>query len=377
MENLENLESLENKKILLICVTSQNVMTFRTGLIAALKARGFEVSVVAFDEEYKTEIEGLGVDFYCIPDSNRSMNPFKILSLQGKYEKLIKEIQPSTVFTFMLKPNTFGVQAARRVGVANIYSMVEGAGDAFVQDSLKWKIVRGVVCFLYKQAFRYSKRVFFLNEDDKAEFLSRELVTAVQCEQINGVGIDLNKFEFKPMQNEKNFLMVARMLQTKGIYEYCQAARLVKQKYPDAVFKYVGKEGDVTAEDLCEYIDEKVIEYVGETKDVRPYYEECTANVLPSWREGFGLVNAEAAAVGRPSITCDTIGTKETVRDGYNGFLTELKNPEELAEKIIYLIENPDEAKRMGENARTFAEEYFDQKRINEKILSILEEYNE
>lgn len=377
MENLENLESLENKKILLICVTSQNVMTFRTGLIAALKARGFEVSVVAFDEEYKTEIEGLGVDFYCIPDSNRSMNPFKILSLQGKYEKLIKEIQPSTVFTFMLKPNTFGVQAARRVGVANIYSMVEGAGDAFVQDSLKWKIVRGVVCFLYKQAFRYSKRVFFLNEDDKAEFLSRELVTAVQCEQINGVGIDLNKFEFKPMQNEKNFLMVARMLQTKGIYEYCQAARLVKQKYPDAVFKYVGKEGDVTAEDLREYIDEKVIEYVGETKDVRPYYEECTANVLPSWREGFGLVNAEAAAVGRPSITCDTIGTKETVRDGYNGFLTELKNPEELAEKIIYLIENPDEAKRMGENARTFAEEYFDQKRINEKILSILEEYNE
>ena len=374
---MENLENLENKKILLICVTSQNVMTFRTGLIAALKARGFEVSVVAFDEEYKTEIEGLGVDFYCIPDSNRSMNPFKILSLQGKYEKLIKQIQPSTVFTFMLKPNTFGVQAARRAGVANIYSMVEGAGDAFVQDSLKWKIVRAVVCLLYRDAFRYAKRVFFLNEDDKAEFLSRELVTAVQCEQINGVGIDLNKFEFKPMQNQKNFLMVARMLQTKGIYEYCQAARLVKQKYPDAVFKYVGKEGDVTAENLREYIDENIIEYVGETRDVRPYYEECTANILPSWREGFGLVNAEAAAVGRPSITCDTIGTKETVRDGYNGFLTELKNPEELAEKIIYLIENPDEAKRMGENARKFAEECFAQEKINEKILSILEECNE
>lgn len=371
------MENVENRKIVLICVTSQNVMTFRVGLIKALQNRNYDVSVVAFDEDYKAEIESLGVDFYCVPDSNRSMNPFKILSLQGKYEKLLKEIQPSTVFTFMLKPNAFGVPAAQKVGVANIYSMVEGAGDAFVQDSLKWKIVRAVVCRLYRQAFRNSKRVFFLNEDDKAEFLSRELVKAVQCEQINGVGVDLEKFEYKPMQNQRNFVMVARMLKTKGVHEYCEAARLVKQKYPDAVFKYVGKEGDVTAEDLREYIDGGIIEYVGETKDVRPYYEECTANILPSYREGFGLVNAEAAAVGRPSISCDTVGTKETVRDGYNGFLTELKNPEALAEKIIYLIENPDEAKRMGENARTFAEEHFAQERINEKVLSVLEECNE
>ncbi len=371
------MENVENKKIVLICVTSQNVMTFRAGLIAALKHRGYEVSVVAFDEEYKTEIEGLGVNFYCVPDSNRSMNPFKLFSLQSKYEKLLKEIQPSTVFTFMLKPNAFGVQAAQKVGVANIYSMVEGAGDAFVQDSLKWKIVRAAVCQLYRQAFRYAKRVFFLNEDDKAEFLSRELLKAAQCELINGVGVDLDKFEYRPMRNQRNFLMVARMLQTKGVYEYCEAARLVKQKYPDAVFKYVGKEGDVTAEDLREYIDGGIIEYVGETKDVRPYYQECTANVLPSYREGFGLVNAEAAAVGRPSITCDTIGTKETVRDGYNGFLVELKNPEVLAEKIIYLIENPDEAKRMGEAARKFAEECFAQEKINEKILTVLEECNE
>lgn len=371
------MKNLENEKVLLICVTSQNVMTFRVGLIKALQKRGCEVSVVAFDDEYQTEIESLDVEFYCVPDSNRSLNPFKILALQGKYEKIIKEVQPNTVFTFMLKPNTFGVQAARRFGVPNIYCMVEGAGDAFIQNTLKWKIIRTVVCGLYKDAFRYAKKVFFLNEDDKAEFLSRELVKPVQCELIRGVGVDVEKFAFQPMQNQRNFLMVARMHQSKGIFEYCEAARLVKQKYPDAIFKYVGKEGSVTAEDLRPYLEDGSVEYVGETKDVRPYYEECTANILPSWREGFGLVNAEAAAVGRPSITCDTIGTRETVRDGYNGFLVEVKNPAALADKIIYMIENPEETARMGENARKYAEENFEVTKINEQVATVLEEYNQ
>ena len=368
---------LKDKRVLLICVSSQNVMTFRVGLIRALQAEGCTVAVVAFDEDYRAEIEGLGVTFHCVFDSNRSLNPFKMIELQKKYRNIIQEFQPHTVFTFMLKPNTFGVFAARQAGVENIYCMVEGAGDAFIQDSFKWKIIRFVVCLLYKDAFRSAKKVFFLNDDDKAEFLSRELVKPVQCELVHGVGVDVEKFAFKPMTADRNFLMVARMHESKGIMEYCQAARLVKQKYPDAKFRYIGAEGSVTVQDIQPYIDDGSVEYLGTTKDVRPFYEDCTANVLPSWREGFGLVNAEAAAVGRPSVTCDTIGTKDTVADKFNGLLTEVKNPEMLAEKIIYLIEHHDETVRMGENARKMAEELFNHVKINEKIITVLKEYGE
>ena len=256
------------KKILLLCVTSQNVITFRARLIKALQEKGYAVSVVAFDNEYKEDIAKLKVDFYCIEEKNRSMNPLKILSLKGKYKKLIKQINPDIVFTFMLKPNTFGVLAAKSAGVENIYSMVEGAGDAFIHNSLKWKIVRSVVCALYRKAFKHSKKVFFLNTDDKTEFIQKHLVTAEQCEIVHGIGVDLEKFSFKPLQNTKTFLMVARMLETKGVYEYCKCARLVKQKYPDAVFNYLGAEGTVKLADIQEYIDDGSITYLGTTKDV-------------------------------------------------------------------------------------------------------------
>ena len=210
------------KNVLLLCVTSQNVCTFRAGLIKKLQEKGCKVSVVAFDDEYKQEVAELGVDFYCVKDKNRSLNPLKILSLKGKYKKIIKEVNPDTVFTFMLKPNVFGTLAAKSAGVKQIYSMVEGAGDVFINNSLKWKIIRKAVCFLYKRAFKHSQKVFFLNHDDVAEFMSRKLVKASQCERVFGIGVDLNKFEFKPIKNKATFLMVARMLKTKGIYEFCK-----------------------------------------------------------------------------------------------------------------------------------------------------------
>ena len=199
----------------------------------------------------------------------------------------------------MLKPNVFGVRAAKKASVKNVFSMVEGAGDVFIYNSLKWKVIRFVVCKLYRCSFKNSKKVFFLNEDDKNEFISRKLVKAEQCEIIHGVGVDLTKFIYAPIENKNRFLMVARMLKTKGVFEYCEAARLVKQKYPQAEFHYVGPEGTVAVADIKEYIDDGSIVYHGAQKDVKAFYQSCCVNVLPSYREGFGLVNAEAAAVGR------------------------------------------------------------------------------
>lgn len=366
------MDTVKKKKVLFLCTTSQTVYNFRLSLIKFLQKNGCDVLVVAFDEDYKALLNEEGVKIYCIAEKNRSLNPFKILSLKNTFRSIIREYSPHVVFTFMLKPNTFGVMAAKAAGVKNIYSMVEGAGDVFINNSLKWKIIRFVVCHLYKKAFKSSKKVFFLNNDDKKEFIERKLVKEGQCEIVHGIGVDLERFAFKPLKNNRTFLMIARMLKTKGVLEYCKAARIVKQKYPDAVFNYLGAEGTVKLSDIQEYIDDGSVNYLGTTRDVRPYLEDCTVHILPSYREGLGLVNAEAEAIGRAIITGDTIGTRDTIIEGFNGRFVEIKNAEQIAEQALWFIENPDEAVRMGKNSRKFAEENFDQKKINENILQII-----
>lgn len=362
------------KKIMLICVSSQNVLTFRKELIRALQNEGCEVSVVCFDDLYRDKIEPLGVEFISVGDSNRSTNPLKVLALKKKYRAIVEKIKPDVVFAFAMKPNALGVPAAKKAGAAEIYSMVEGAGDVFINNSFKWKLIRVYVSHLYKKAFKISRKVVFLNEDDKKEFIARKLVKPNKCEIINGIGVDVNKFAFRPMQNGANFLMVARMLKTKGVMEYCEAARMVKAVRPQAVFGYVGGEGTITLGDIKSYIDDGSVTYFGTTDDVRPYYEACTAFVLPSYREGMPMAVMEAESVGRAIIATDVNGCRSAVRDDYNGFLIAKGDScaAELANKCIYFIDNPEVAAEMGEKSRTLAENEFDSRVINAKLLRII-----
>lgn len=358
--------------ILLVCSNSSVVVTFRKNLIKHLKSIGHKVSALVFDREYEEQIKELGISFYCINDANRSLNPFKVLTLKSRYAKTIKEINPDLVFTFMLKPNIYGVQGAKKAGINNVYSMVEGTGDVFINNSIKWKLIRKFVCHGYKKAFKHSKKVFFLNNDDKAEFVSRGLVKSAQCEIVHGIGVDLEHFKYQPLENKTTFLMIARLLKTKGVMEFCEAAKIVKEKYPNAVFNLLGGEGTIKAEDIKEYTESGIVNYLGQTKDVRPYIKEASVHVLPSYKEGLPLVNAEAGAVGRPIIACDTNGTRDTVVDGYNGFLVPVKDANAIAEKMIYFLENPDEIQKMGDNARKYVEEKFNYIIINNKICRII-----
>lgn len=360
-------------KILLITPTSQQVILFRLHLIEKLQEQGFNVAVLTFDDEHKEEILNKNVEFHCIADKNRSINPFKILSLKTRYSREIKKIKADIVFTFMLKPNIFGVLAAKKAGVSNIFSMVEGAGDVFINSGLKWKIIRAFVCKYYKKAFKNSKIVFFLNEDDKNEFISRGLVKESQCEIIHGIGVDLEKFSYKPIKNHATFLMVARMLKTKGVYEYCECARLVKQKYPNAIFNYIGGEGTVKLSDIQQYIDDGSINYLGTKNDVRPYYEDCSVYILPSYREGMPMSVMEAEAIGRGVITTNVVGCKDTVINGYNGFIVPCYDIEKMVEKVVWYIEHSEKVEEMGRNARKYTEENFDQKKINERISRLIE----
>ena len=360
-------------KILLVCTKSSVLVNFRKKLIEKLQAEGHEVCGLAFDNDNEELLKERGVKLYHFKDANRSLNPFKVLSLKNRYAKAIKEINPDLVFTFMLKPNIYGVQGAKKAGFTNIYSMVEGAGKVFIYNSLKWKLIRKLVCHGYKKAFKHSKKVFFLNSDDKKDFVKRGLVKDEQCELIHGIGVDLEYFQQKPIKNHNTFLMIARLIRAKGVFEYCEAAKIVKEKYPNATFNLVGPEGTIKAEDIKEYTEKGTVNYLGKTSDVRPYLEETSVHVLPTYyREGMVMVNMEASASGRAVISCDNTGTRETVKDGYSGFLVPIKNAQAIAEKMIYFLENPEQIEVMGKNARKYAEDMFDHRVINEKICEVI-----
>ena len=359
---------MAKEKITLIVNTSAAIKGFRYNLILKLKEL-YEVSVIAFDDKYKAFAEEMNISLYSVTASNRSVAVKENLTLVSKLRQIIRQISPDIVFTFQLKPNTFGVIAAHKAGVKRIFSMVEGAGDPFINTGLKWTIIRAIVCALYKKAFKFSKKVFFLNKDDKAEFLQRGLVTENQCYLIPGIGVDLEKFSAQPVINFRTFLMIARMLKTKGVFEYCETARQVKKKYPDAVFNYLGAEGTVKISDIQEYIDDGSVNYLGTTSDVRPYLAQSSLLLLSSYREGMPMSILEAEATGRAIITTDNIGCRDTVIDGYNGFLVKLGDISHAVDKVCYFIDHPDEVVRMGTNSRKFAEERFDQAQINQFII--------
>lgn len=358
----------------LIVNKSESVLTFRRNLILHLQKNGYDVVIIAQDAERESEIRALGVRFYCAAQDNRGINPFAILRYWHQINTILRREKPDIVFTFQLKANIFGILAARVAGVKKIFAMVEGAGDVFIKQTLTWRVLRGIVCLLYRLAFHYAERVFFLNKEDRKEFLSRRILGEEKSVVISGIGVDLERFARKPLKNFNRFLMVARLHREKGVFEYCECARRVRQKYPDAVFEFLGPEREIKVADIQEYIDDGSVHYLGVAQDVRPYLEACTMLILPSYREGLPMSVMEAEAVGRGIITFDNVGCRDTVQDGYNGFLLPAKDVSAMVEKCCYILDNPKEAIRMGENSRCFAEEHFDQEKINSLILQQIHE---
>ena len=359
------------KKILLLCVSSQSVLSFRKELIFALKENGFDVGVVTFDNKYKSEIVKLGVDFYCICNDNRSTSILDTIKLKKAYSKLIQEISPDITFSFMLKPNIFGNLAAHKQKIKTKLAMVEGAGDVFSNNGFKWKLLKRIVCIFYKRAFKHVQKVFFLNNDDEEEFIKLGLVNKTQTIVIPSIGVDINKFTFTTRSNAKvfSFIMIARMIKSKGVYEYCEVARRIKKKY-----YYLGLEGEIRLNDIDSYIKNKDIEYLGFTDNVNEVLKTMDVLVLPSYyREGIPMSILEAESSGCAIVTTNSIGCKETVVNGLNGFLVKKKDVNDLFEKIEILINNPSLVTSMGIESRKLVEEKFDSQRINRSIIQIIE----
>uniref|UniRef100_UPI0025E396F7 sugar transferase n=1 Tax=Deinococcus sp. TaxID=47478 RepID=UPI0025E396F7 len=286
-------------------------------------------------------------------------------------------LQPDLVLAYTIKPVVYGLIAARAAGVKRRYALVTGLGYSFQGAGMRRRLLSALTAGLYRTALHGARRVIFQNPDDWALFVERKLVTVAQTALVNGSGVDLNQFAPVPLPEAPVFLLIARLLRDKGISEYVEAARQVRARHPQARFQLVGpldpSPDSYTQADLDAWQAEGVIEYLGELRDVRPALAECRIYVLPSYREGTPRTVLEAMALGRPVITTDAPGCRETVTEGVNGFLVPVGDAGALADRMDALIGDPALAARMGAAGLALARQKYDVELVNRSMLVALE----
>lgn len=365
-------------KFVLISPKNRTVYNFRGDLIRELIAKGFEVAVTGPDETDIDKITALGARFKMIPVNKTGTSVLADIKYCRALTRFLKEEKPNVTLAYTIKPVVYGAIAAHRAGVKNINSLITGGGYTFIAKSLKARVLGVIVRTLYKIGFNKSTHIIFQNPDDLDEFCSRGLAKREKCSFVNGSGVNLKNFEIENYPNNVSFFMLSRLLKSKGVVEYLEAARKVKEKYPEVNFYILGKYEtamqDAVPRDYVErFISDGIVTRFDETSDVRPYYKMSSVYVLPSYREGTPRTVLEAMAMGRPVITTDTQGCREAVKDGVNGFLVPVKDVDAVRDKMVWFIENQSEIAKMGIESRKYAEEKFDVEKVNADLIRIMD----
>jgi glycosyltransferase involved in cell wall biosynthesis len=363
-------------KIVITVNAAWNIWNFRKPLVEALIADGHEVTVLAPRDDTVPKLEALRCKFRDLDMSVKGLNPVEDFGLILRLRRIFKEMRPDVVLSFTIKNNTFGALAAKAAGVAFVPN-VTGLGTAFLSGSA----LERIVVMLYKAAFRGLRVVFFQNEDDRGLFLSRGLATEAQARLLPGSGIDLEHFAEAPYPGEDQapvFLMIARLLRDKGVFEYVEAARLVKSAHPQARFQLLGaadaqNRSAIDRETVLQWEHEGVIEYLGTTDDVRPAIAEAHCVVLPSYREGAPRTLIEAAAMGRPVIATDVPGCRGVVDEGDTGFLCQVKSASSLAEACTnFLDQSLQRRAAMGQAGRAKMVREYDKELVIQAYRSVI-----
>ncbi len=359
--------------------TAWGMYNFRGKLLRHMVERGFRISVLApYDEVYTPKLVDLGCEVCDMPMNPKGVNPISDAKLLYRYYETLKRLNPDLSVTYTIKPNIYGSLAARWLKIPYL-PITTGLGYVFIQRTYITTIVK----MLYRWAFKRASYVWFLNKDDIETFRHESIVSDEKIQQLPGEGIDLCRFKMLDKKGEVKpfvFLLVGRMLMDKGVREFVAAARILKKKYPDVIFRLLGAvwEGNpatISKEQLQEWVKEGIVEYEGEVPDVVPYLENSSCVVLPSYREGVPFTLMEGAAKGLPLVATDVPGCREVVIDGYNGYLCPDKNPEALADAMEKMLKNtPHEREKLGRNGRKLMEDNFDLKRIIEQYDRTIDE---
>lgn len=366
------------KRFLLIGGLAESLLNFRGPLIEALQASGLDVHVAAPDLEVakplRIALESRGVVVHSVRIGRAGTNPLQDLLTLASLWRLMRRVRPHCVLGYTVKPVVYGSLAAWLARVPRRFALVTGLGYAFQGDARRSRL-QALVQWLYTVALARVQKVFFQNPDDEALFRQRAILRpTVASVVVNGSGVDIHRFEPAPLPQGPSFLLIARLLGDKGVREYAQAAARVQARHPQARFAMAGwideNPDAISQDELDQWVRSGAVHFMGRLEDVRPALRECSVYVLPSYREGTPRTVLEAMAVGRPVITTDAPGCRDTVVDGDNGLLVPVKSVDALEEAMLKFIESPGLAARMAASARRMAEEKYDVRKVNAVMLA-------
>lgn len=360
-----------DKNILVLANSIIGLYSFRKEVMKAIVDAGYTLYVAFPDKDERAEyFESIGCKYVDVPFNRRGMNPLKDLKLLKDYVKVIKKIKPVAVLTYTIKPNVYGGMAAAWCKVPLIAN-VTGLGDTIENPGLLQKLT----IMLYKMGLRKANTVFFQNGANRQFCINNGIVREEQTQQLLGSGVNTSHHVYQnyPEDGLINFLFIARLLKDKGIDEYFETARIIKEMYPNTEFQILGISEGVYDEVLKDMCSKGIVNFHGSTTDVRPFIKEVHCTILPSYHEGLSNVNLESAANGRPVITTNVPGCKETVDDGVTGFLCEARSAKSLTAAVERFINLPYETKRqMGIAGRQKVEREYDRRIVIEKYLNAI-----
>ncbi|MBQ9296171.1 MAG: glycosyltransferase family 4 protein [Paludibacteraceae bacterium] len=365
-------------KIAFVGNSARTMMNFRMGVMKALTEDNYEVVMIAPQDCDMSPLQGSGIRFIAIKIDCKGMNPWRDIHLILDLKNIYRSEHFDFIFHFTIKAVIYGSMAAALCHIKHI-SVVTGLGYTFIKRNWLFLISRA----LHRVALRKAEAVWFLNQDDCDCFVSLKIVPSKKVHVIHGEGVDTSFFATdKPLPEPFTFIYIGRMLRYKGVELFVRAAEILRKEYPRVRWQLLGPlDNDdldcITAGEIEEWVQHGFVEYLGVAKDVRPYIEQASCAVLPSYfREGVPRSLLESASMERIILTTNSVGCKEVVQNGVNGLVCEMNSLDSLVEAMRKIVEMPSsQLQQMGQNGRKYVLHLFDEKIIIAEYQKALQKY--